>query len=451
MKTMCKLFIFLIITLLSASPLFAYEIILPKEKNFITNDKYAFFVGKAGHNESITINDEKIYTAPNGAFAHSVKLKNGENRIALRSNYSMRIYKIHKNSPPENIKPKLIEYQPELYRVLKDNTPLRNTPIDNGMNRISHLFEDTKLIINGEEGNFYRVFLSKDKIGWIDKNAVEKTDKDCNNSKFIKMHSKTYKNASVHTIKFSEKLPYTIDEDEDEILFKVYNPLVSDDSVYTMNIKKPEKYMYKTVSKDGLYEFKVSSLTVPEQSLENLNIFIDPGHGGSELGALGCLGDKEKDINLQIANELKTKLSEMGANVFMSRECDGFVSLDDRVKMAKENCADIFVSIHLNSIPDIKMDIHKNRGTSVYYYNPNSKALAESVLNSITGKIKTRDDGVRTASFAVIRPTDYIGILVETAYMTNPLDSMLYKNQNFPKDTANAIADGILNYVQSVK
>ena len=180
-----------------------------------------------------------------------------------------------------------------------------------------------------------------------------------------------------------------------------------------------------------------------------MNIFIDPGHGGSELGAVGCLGDKEKDINLQIANKLKTKLSKMGANVYMSRECDGFVSLEDRVKMAKENCTDIFVSIHLNSIPDIKMDIHKNRGTSVYYYNPNSKSLAESVLNSLTSKIKTRDDGVRTASFAVIRPTDYIGILIETAYMTNPLDSMLYKSANFPDETANAIAEGILNYVQS--
>ena len=441
----------LIITLILASPLYAYEMVLPREKQFITTDKYAFFVGKAGHNESIYINDEKIYVAPNGAFAHSVKLKNGDNRIALRSNYSMRIYKIRKNQSAEKIKPKLTEYVPEIYQVLNDNTPLRNTPIDYGMNRISHLFAGTKLIINGEEGDFYRVFLSKDKVGWIDKNAIAKVDEDCKVSKFIKMHSKTYKNASLHTIKFSEKLPYTIEETDDEILFRVYNPQASDDSVYTMNIKKPEKYMYKTTSKDGLYEFKVSSLTIPEKSLENLNIFIDAGHGGSELGAVGCLGDKEKDINMKIANELKTQLSKMGANVFMSRECDGFVSLDDRVNMAKENNADIFVSIHLNSIPDIKMDIHKNRGTSVYYYNPNSKALAESVLESVTNGIKTRDDGVRTASFAVIRPTDYIGILIETAYMTNPLDSMIYKEAGFPETTANAIVDGILNYVQSKK
>ena len=135
----------------------------------------------------------------------------------------------------------------------------------------------------------------------------------------------------------------------------------------------------------------------------------------------------------------------------MSREFDGFVSLDDRVRMARENCCNIFVSIHLNSIPDIKMDIHKNRGTSVYYYNPNSEELAKAVEESVTSAIKTRNDGVRTASFAVIRPTDYVSILVENAYMTNPLDSMIYKSETFPYDAAKGIADGILNYANSYK
>ena len=95
------------------------------------------------------------------------------------------------------------------------------------------------------------------------------------------------------------------------------------------------------------------------------------------------------------------------------------------------------------------MDIHKNRGTSVYYYNPNSKDLASAVLRSVTKGIKTRNDGLRTASFAVIRPTEYLGILVETAYMTNPLDSLMYTDEEFPRETARAIAEGILNYVKS--
>lgn len=448
---MQKIFIFFLVTIFFISPAFAYEMILPREKKSISNTQYAFFVGKVRNNESITINDEKIYTAPNGAFAHSVKLKYGENRIALKSNYNMRIYKIYRNKLEAEYKTQLEEMEPALYSVIKDNTPLRSTPIDYGMNRMSHLFEGTKLVIDGAKGNFYRVFLSKNKTGWIAKDAVKLETENDSVSKFVTMNSKTYKNASAHTIEFTDKLPYTIDETKDEILFKVYNPQAAEDAVYTVTARKPEKYSYKTSLSNGTYVFKVNALPVPENALEGLNIFVDPGHGGSELGAIGCLGDKEKDINLKIANELKNILCLMGANVYMSRECDGYVSLEDRVNMARDNCTNIFISIHLNSIPDIKMDIHKNRGTSVYYYNQNSKELAESILKSVTNGIKTRDDGVRTASFAVIRPTDYVGVLVETAYMTNPLDSMLYTDENFPRETAKAIAEGILNYTNCDK
>jgi N-acetylmuramoyl-L-alanine amidase len=198
---------------------------------------------------------------------------------------------------------------------------------------------------------------------------------------------------------------------------------------------------------NGSYIFKVTELPYCEKnSLEGLTIVIDAGHGGSEKGAIGCLGDCEKNINLEIALKLKDILSSLGANVIMTRECDGTLSLEDRVKLAKDNCANIFVSIHLNSIPDIKMDIRKNRGTSVYFYNQNSKELANIVEQSITNNVGTRDDGVKSASFAVIRPTEYVGILVEAAYMTNPLDSILYKSKTFSEEVAKAISEGILTY-----
>lgn len=449
---MYKFLTLLFVLIISLGNAFAYDLVLPKEKKSIVNTNYAFFVGKTRRGESLTINDEIIHTASNGAFAHSVKLKEGENRVILRSGFNTAIYNFYKPEKPENIKPKLEEFEPRLYKVLNDNTPMRNTPVDYGMNRISHLFKDTNLIINGQQGGFYRVQLSKNKIGWIAKDAVEESDSFELDPKFITMNSETFKNASIHTIEFTEKLPYTIEENSDEILFKVYNPYVTEDSVYTITIRKPNKYSYKTLSSNGTYVFKVNTISYCEtKTLEGYTITVDAGHGGSENGAIGCLGDKEKDINLLIANELSDLLRQMGANVVMTRECDAFVSLNDRVDIAQKNCTNIFVSIHLNSIPDIKMDIHKNRGTSVYYYNPNSKELAKSVLNSVTSTVGTRDDGVRTASFAVIRPTDYLGILVETAYMTNPYDSVMYKSIIFPRNAARGIAEGILNYVTSKK
>lgn len=448
MKNMRELLVLFLMIILGTNSAFAYDLVLPKEKKSIVSTKYAFFIGKAKPAEVISINDEKITIASNGAFAHSVKLKNGENRILIKSNYNTQIYKIYKLENTKPQEPTLDEFEPKIFKVKKDNTPLRSTPIDHGMNRLSHLFEDTNLIINGSKGDFYRVYLSKNKTAWIAKSAVEEYSKTLETPKFITMNSKTYSNASSHTIEFTDKLPYTIEETKEEVLFKIYNPFLSEDSVYTVTSRKPRKYTCTTKLHKGTYLFKLNDLPISQnENLEGFTITVDAGHGGSEKGALGCLGDKEKDINLKIAQELKNILCLMGANVVMTRECDANVSLDDRVKLAKETCSEILISIHLNSIPDIQMNVHKNKGTSVYYYNKHSQELAQILENNLTKTLNTRNDGVREASFAVIRPSDYIGVLIETAYMTNPYDTLIYTAEDFAEKTAKSIAESILEFV----
>lgn len=449
MKIMRVFLLTIISFFLGLNSTYAYELILPKEKKSITNSKYTLFMGKARKNEILTINDNKIYTAPNGAFTYSFKLKEGENRIIIKTNYNYgtQIYKVFKNTINETTSLELEEFDSRIYKVVSDNTPLRSTPIDYGMNRIAHLFKDTYLLIDAQKGNFYRVRLSPKKEAWIQKDMVEESSLQYI-PKFIAMNSKTYKNASEHIIEFTDKLPYTISEDENELVFKAYNPFVSSESIYTVNIRKPERYSYKLNLANGVYYLKISEIpTSTNLTLDGLNIIVDAGHGGSEKGAIGCLGDNEKDINLSVALELKNILSLMGANVLLTRECDANVSLDDRVNFAKENCANIFLSIHLNSIPDVEFNLHKHKGTSVYYYNENSKKLANKIKDSVTDSLKTRNDGVKTASFAVLRPTEYIGVLVELAYMINPNDSVMYRKESFPTDAAKAIAEGVLNYI----
>ncbi len=425
---------------------YAFELIRPTEKKSIVNTNYAFFYGKAKGYESISINDERVYIAPNGAFAHSVKLKDGENRIMVRSTYGMQIYNIYKNTIKNQEIP-TEDFSPRKAYVKCDNTPLRSTPVDAGLNRMSHLYQGTSLLINGSKGSFYRVFLSKNKQGWIAKDAVVVVNSDSEGmGEFLGMNSERFKNAIIQTISFTKRLPYTIEDTDKEILFRVYNPELSEDSVYNINIPKPDKYIYSVKMDEGEYTFKVKKLT---ENINECTIVVDAGHGGAEKGAIGCLGDEEKDINLNIAIQLAQMLKAEGFNVIMTRDYDSNLSLNDRVQIAKDNEADIFVSIHLNSIPDIPMDIHKNRGTSVYYFNKNSKDLAESLVKNVTKTLGTRDDGVRTASFAVIRPTNYIGVLVETAYMTNPLDSVIYGSKDFAQKAAKGICNGILEYFNS--
>ena len=426
------------------SQAFGFELVLPKDKKTYTNNDYAFFVGKAKSSESLSINDQGIYIAPNGAFAHSVKLKEGENRIVLRTAFGVQIYKVYKSTPQEQPIP-TEDFEPIKAYVNHDNTPLRSSPVDGGMNRISHLFGGTHIVVNGTKGSFYRVVLSKNMTAWIDKKDITLTDEDFYPADFIDMDSERFKNAMIQTITFSKKLPYTIEDTEKEIIFRVYNPELSDESVYNLNIPKPEKYAYTISLEEGKYTFKVRKLT---ENIKDAVVVIDPGHGGSEKGAVGCLGDEEKDINLKIAQEVETILRNKDINVILTRECDANVELSDRIKTAEENDTDIFVSIHLNSIGDIPMNIHKNRGTSVYYYNNNSKDFAEKLKDSVTSSAGTRDDGVKTGSFAVIRPTEYVAVLVETAYMTNPMDSVLYTNDKWIKKAAKGIAEGIIKYLK---
>ena len=96
-------------------------------------------------------------------------------------------------------------------------------------------------------------------------------------------------------------------------------------------------------------------------------------------------------------------------------------------------------------------NVHKNRGTSGYYFNPNSNDLAQILEKTVPKFAGTHKDGVRTASFAVIRPTEYVGVLVETAYMTNPMDSVLYNSENFAQNVAKGIKEGLVEYILGTK
>ena len=424
---------------------YAFEIIMPSERKTVTTNNYAFIYGKATPAESLTINDKSVYVAPNGAFAHSVKLHDGENRVYIRTLYGLTIYKYYKTSP-ERVDVPVEEFSPVKAYVNKDNTPLRDTPVDGGLNRISHLFGGTHIVINGSKDSFYRVYLTKDKFAWIAKKDVTLTDERFYPAEFINMDSERFKNAIIQTISFSKKLPYTVEDGEKEIIFRVYNPELSEESVYNLNIPKPQKYAYTISLDEGKYTFKVRKLT---DNIKDINVVIDAGHGGTEKGAIGCLGDEEKDINLQIALQTAEILRKHDINVVLTRECDANVSLEDRVNITKENEADVFVSIHLNSIGDVPMDVHRTRGTSVYYFNQNSKLLADTIQQKVVRYANTHDSGVQTGSFAVIRPTDYAAVLVETAYMTNPYDSMLYTNEKWINKAAKGISEGILSYLKS--
>lgn len=174
-------------------------------------------------------------------------------------------------------------------------------------------------------------------------------------------------------------------------------------------------------------------------------IVIDPGHGGSDPGAMGAMGTKEKDLTLDIANQVAKILMANGAKVVMTRSSDVEVGLYECTDKANAAKADIYVSIHINA-----NDNKAIGGTSTYIHNgadstriQESNKLARCVQNELVKSLGLRDIGVLKANFAVLRTSNMPAILAEVAFISNAQEEQLLRTEDFRKKAAEAIAKGI--------
>ena len=173
-----------------------------------------------------------------------------------------------------------------------------------------------------------------------------------------------------------------------------------------------------------------------------LKVFLDPGHGGGDPGAIGN-GLQEKDINLSVSLKIGEILKRNNIDVEYSRTTDIFVNLTPRANMANGSNADIFVSIHCNSFSDPSA-----HGLETFGYIGSVKGaqLAKSIQDSLVrDKLYTRNRGVKTANFSVLRNTKMPAALVELAFISNAQDADILRTKQ--DELALAIAKGILNYL----
>lgn len=170
-----------------------------------------------------------------------------------------------------------------------------------------------------------------------------------------------------------------------------------------------------------------------------VKIFIDPGHGGSDPGAVGN-GLKEKDLVLTISRHIRDiLLSEYkGVQVHMSRDSDVFLSLSERANRANNWGADYFCSVHINAGGGTGFEtfIHTSRSSK-------SVAHQNVVHPAIFSKMNVKDRGKKSANYAVLRQTNMPSILTETLFIDNANDAKLLKDSKFLKDVARGHAEGI--------
>lgn len=180
-------------------------------------------------------------------------------------------------------------------------------------------------------------------------------------------------------------------------------------------------------------------------------IVIDPGHGGSDRGAMRN-GTAEADLALDMAKRLRQVLISRGWQVEMTRETDVDVyapndsardELQARVNVANNAGARLFVSVHVNSFINSGPS-----GTTTYYSKPVDVALAQVVERNLAGNLGTKDDGIVKSHLYVTLHTIMPAVLVETAFLSNPSDYQRLTSSDWRAKVAQSIADGIDQYAQ---
>ena len=193
-------------------------------------------------------------------------------------------------------------------------------------------------------------------------------------------------------------------------------------------------------------------------------IFLDPGHGGKDPGAQ-YLGLKEKDLTLQVSQQLKTKLESLGYTVIMSRSTDVFVDfVTERSKMSNETNADMFISIHFNATGH-GLDSGED-GIQTYTYLPTgnipsvinkkwhdnptrlkySYKLGSYIHQSVLATTHAKDAGLLAKSFAVLRETNKPAVLLELGYMDDSKESQKIRTKEYQQKLVDGITQGIQKY-----
>ncbi|MGI5864338.1 MAG: N-acetylmuramoyl-L-alanine amidase family protein [Myxococcales bacterium] len=219
-------------------------------------------------------------------------------------------------------------------------------------------------------------------------------------------------------------------------------------------------------------------------------VVLDPGHGGPKVGAVSARGDHEKEIALEIARKLKAELEKASVRVLMTRENDKDVELKERIRFANEAGADVFVSIHLNSMP--KRYWNKVRGIETYFLSmeatgerarqvaalENAEAgeqaaasddlafilndlaqtqahrdasrLAYAVHQQLVADLKATDRGVHQAPFIVLMGAQMPAILAEVGFLSHSAEAKQLRDAAHQEKIARSLARAITAFLETV-
>lgn len=181
----------------------------------------------------------------------------------------------------------------------------------------------------------------------------------------------------------------------------------------------------------------------PAHPLRGMTIAVDPGH--PPIGATGPTGLYEGDAVFPVGMKLVELLKAKGANAFSTRTSLDAVGLAERSVAARRANANLFISIHLNGLPD-GVNPFTNNGTSTLFFHNASEPLARFVQRELMQRFGLRDLGVHYQNLSVARPTWYPSALAEGLFLMIPEQEAAMRSERFQSLYAEGLAAGVESY-----
>lgn len=302
----------------------------------------------------------------------------------------------------------------EVAEVIADAGVARTGP-STDHSRLTPLPKGTRATVSGREGEWVRL----DYGAWIKASEVRVVPGAVPVRSLIRsIRSRQLEGATEIYFPLQAPVPMSVQQGSSTLTLNLYNTTAQTDIIrlnddplisrldwqqtapgqvqYTFNLKSSQQWGYSlryegtTLVLSLRHPPKVSSGRKP---LTGVKILLDPGHGGAESGALGPTRYPEKAVNLAVSKLLQQELVARGATVYMTREEDKDVSLQDRVAMIDKLKPAIAISVHYNSLPD-NGDAEKTQGIGTFWYNTQAHSLAVFLHNYLVKKLERPSYGV---------------------------------------------------------
>lgn len=359
----------------------------------------------------------------------------------------------------------------EVVEIIAESGVARTGP-STDHSRLTPLPKGTMASVTAKEGEWLRL----DYGGWIKKEETRSLPNNVPPKTIIRgINYQLVEGATKIIFPLQIPVPITIGQGEKTFTLTLYNTTAQTDTIklnddpiikrldwqqiapgqvqYIFNLKSERQWGY-----DIKYQGTNLVLTLrhppkinPQNTtlLQGIKILLDPGHGGAETGAKGPNGYTEKAVNLVVSKLLQQELLKRGATVYMTREMDKDVSLQERVDAINKIKPTLAISVHYNALPDGGNAL-KTNGIGVFWYHAQAHDLSIFLHKYLVQKLKRPSYGVFWNNLALTRPHTAPSILLELGFMINPDEFEWIENPQEQKKLAQVLAEGIAEWFYKI-